>query len=116
MKISGLEKRIKSLSSLPNLKRKNKDMSCMDEYSNDKIHDICEACHNIVHMKFPLESKKKYQLKKRLTPIKKEVMQLANPKILIKTKRKLLKKQQVGFCVFTALASFVIPALLSMIK
>merc|ERR1711888_338816 len=46
-------------------------------------------------MKFPLESKKKYQLKKRLTPIKKEVMQLANPKILIKTKRKLLKKQQV---------------------
>ena len=43
-------------------------------------------------------------------------MQLANPKILIKTKRKLLKKHQVGFGVFTALASFVIPALLSMIK
>ena len=77
---------------------------------------ICEACYNIVHMKFPLESKKKYQLKKRLTPIKKDVMQLANPKILMKNKRKLLKKQQVGFGVFTALASFVIPALLSMSK
>merc|ERR1712208_234255 len=43
-------------------------------------------------MKFPLDSKKKYQLKKRLMPIKKDVMQLANPKILIKNKRKLLKK------------------------
>ena len=116
MKNFALEKRIKSLSSLPTLKRKNKDMSFMDEYSDDKIHNICEACHNIVHMKFPLESKKKYQLKKRLMPIKKDVMQLANPKILMKNKRKLLKKQQVGFGVFTALASFVIPALLSMIK
>ena len=115
MKISGLEKRIKSLSSLPNLKRKNKDMSFMDEYSNDKIHDICETCHNIVHMKFPLESKKKNQLKKKLAPIKKEVRQLGNPKLLIKTKRKLLKNPQVGFGVFTALASFVIPALISLI-
>ena len=116
MKNSGLNKKIKSLSTLPALKRSNKDMSFIDAYSDDKIHDICEACYNIVHMKFPLESKKKYQLKKRLMPIKKDVMQLANPKILMKNKRKLLKKQQVGFGVFTALASFVIPALLSMIK
>ena len=116
MKNSSLNKKIKSLSTLPALKRSNKDMSFIDAYSDDKIHDICEACYNIVHMKFPLDSKKKYQLKKRLMPIKKDVMQLANPKILVKNKRKLLKKQQVGFGVFTALASFVIPALLSMIK
>ena len=116
MKNSGLNKKIKSLSTLPALKRSNKDMSFIDAYSDDKIHDICEACYNIVHMKFPLDSKKKYQLKKRLMPIKKDVMQLAKPKILMKNKRKLLKKQQVGFGVFTALASFVIPALLSMIK
>ena len=116
MKNFDLEKRIKSLSSLPTLKRKNKDMSFMDEYSDDKIHNICEACHNIVHMKFPLERKKKYQLKKRLTPIKKDVMQLANPQLLVKTKRKLLKKPHVGFGVFAALASFVVPALLSLIK
>ena len=116
MKNSGLNKKLKSLSTLPALKRSNKDMSFIDAYSDDKIHDICEACYDIVHMKFPLDSKKKYQLKKRLTPIKKDVMQLANPKILMKNKRKLLKKQQVGFGVFTALASFVIPALLSMIK
>ena len=116
MKNSDLDKKLKSLSTLPALKRSNKDMSFIDAYSDDKIHDICEACHNIVHMKFPLESKKKYQLKKRLTPIKKEVRQLANPKLLLKTKRKILKKPQVGFGVFAALASFVVPALLSMIK
>ena len=112
----GMKKRIKSLSSLPVLKRTNKDMTFIDEYSDDKIHNICEACHNIVHMKFPLESKKKYQLKKRLTPIKKEVRQLAHPTLLLKTKRKILKQPQVGFGVFAALAAFVVPALLSMIK
>ena len=111
-----LKKKVKSLQSLPPKIKGKKDMSFIDKYPDDKIHDICEACYNIVHMKFPLDSKKKYQLKKRLTPIKKDVMQLANPKILMKNKRKLLKKQQVGFGVFTALASFVIPALLSMIK
>ena len=66
MKNFALEKRIKSLSSLPTLKRKNKDMSFIDEYSDDKIHNICEACHNIIHMKFPLENKKKKQLKKNV--------------------------------------------------
>ena len=116
MKNFALEKRIKSLSSLPTLKRKNKDMSFIDEYSDDKIHNICEACHNIIHMKFPLDSEKKNQLKRKLNPIKKEFRQLGNPKLLLRTKRKLLKNQQVGFGVFTALASFVIPALLSMIK
>ena len=115
MKNFDLEKRIKSLSSLPTLKRKNKDMSFMDEYSDDKIHNICEACHNIVHMKFPMENKKKKQLKKKLAPMKRQVRQLGNPKLLLKTKRKLLKNPQVGFGVFTALASFVIPALISLI-
>merc|ERR1712208_104246 len=43
-------------------------------------------------MKFPLENKKKKQLKKKLAPIKREVRQLGNPKLLLKTKRKLLKK------------------------
>ena len=115
MKNTCLQKRINSLSSLPILKKKNKDMSFIDGYSNDKIHDICEACYNIVHMKFPLDSKKKNQLKRKLTPIKKEFRQLGNPKLLLRTKRRLLKNPQVGFGVFTALASFVIPALISLI-
>ena len=67
-------------------------------------------------MKFPIETKKKYQLKKRLTPIKKEISQLANPKLLMERKRKLLKNPQVGFGVFTSLASFVVLALLYLIK
>ena len=39
MKNSGLETKLKSLSSLPALKRSNKDMSFIDTYSDDKIHD-----------------------------------------------------------------------------
>ena len=66
MKNTCLQKRINSFSSLPNLKKKNKDMSFIDGYSNDKIHDICEACYNIVHMKFPLDSKKKINLRESL--------------------------------------------------
>ena len=50
MKNSDLDKKLKSLSTLPALKRSNKDMSFIDAYSDDKIHDICEACYNIVHM------------------------------------------------------------------
>ena len=100
MKNSWLETKLKSLSSLPALKRSNKDMSFIDTYSDDKIHDICEACHNIVHMKFPIESKKKYQLKKRLTPIKKEITQLANPMLLVERKRKLLKNPHLLFLLY----------------
>ena len=115
MKNSGLETKLKSLSSLPALKRSNKDMSFIDAYSDDKIHDICEACYNIVHMKFPLDSEKKNQLKRKLNPIKKEFRQLGNPKLLLRTKRRLLKNPQVGFGVFASLASFVIPTLISLI-
>jgi len=69
---------------------------------------------NVLYNKLSLNTNLN-QLKKKLAPIKKEVRQLGNPKLLIKTKRKLLKNPQVGFGVFTALASFVIPALISLI-
>ena len=73
MKNKYLQKRLNSLSSLPILKNKNRDMSFIDGYSNFKIHDICEACYNIIHMKFPLDSEKKNQLKRKLNPIKKGI-------------------------------------------
>ena len=62
-----------------------------------------------------MNKKKNNQLKKRLLPIHTEVRQLANPKLLLTTKRRLLKKSQVGSGVFTALASFVIPTLISLL-
>ena len=117
MKHNQLQKKVKSLQSLPKPKRgkKEMDMSFLDSYSDEKIHDICEACYNIVHKKLPLNSKKKNQLKQRLLPIHEQVRQLAKPQLQLATKRRILKKPQVGAGIFTALASIVVPTLLSLL-
>ena len=60
--------------------------------------------------------KKENQLKRKLLPIHKELRQLANPSLKLKTKRRILRKQQVGSGIFTTLASIVIPTLLSLLK
>ena len=110
-----LNQKLESLDSLPKRLKKNADMSFVDEYSDNKINDICEACYNIVHKKLRLNKSKNSQLKKKLLPIHNEVRRLANPKLQLRTKRRLLKQSQVGSGVFTALASFVIPTLISLL-
>ena len=110
-----LKHKLKSLQSLPKRLKKNADMSFVDGYSDDKINDICEACYNIVHKKLPLNKTKNNQLKKKLLPIHNDVRRLANPKLQLRTKRRILKQSQVGSGVFTALASFVIPTLISLL-
>ena len=110
-----LNQKLNSLQSLAKRLKKNADMSFVDDYSDNKINDICEACYNIVHKKLPLNKSKNSQLKKKLLPIHNEVRRLANPKLQIRTKRRLLKQPQVGSGVFTALASFVIPTLISLL-
>ena len=110
-----LNQKLESLDSLPKRLKKNADMSFVDEYSDNKINDICEACYNIVHKKLRLNKSKNSQLKKKLLPIHNEVRCLANPKLQLRTKRRLLKQSQVGSGVFTALASFVIPTLISLL-
>ena len=115
MSKSMLKQKLKSLQSLPKGVKENTDMSFVDEYSDDKINDICEACYNIVHKKLPLNKTKNSQLKKKLLPIHNDVRRLANPKLQLRTKRRILKQSQVGSGVFTALASFVIPTLISLL-
>lgn len=110
-----LKHKLKSLQSLPKRLKKNTDMGFVDGYSDDKINDICEACYNIVHKKLPLNKTKNNQLKKKLLPIHYDVRRLANPKLQLRTKRRILKQSQVGSGVFTALASFVIPTLISLL-
>ena len=110
-----LKKKVKSLQSLPPKIKGKKDMSFIDAYPDDKIHDICEACYNIVHMKLPMDSKKRNQLKKKLLPIHEDIRNLAKPYTAVSTKRKILKKPQVGAGLFTALASIVVPTILSML-
>ena len=110
-----LKKKVKSLQALPPKIKGKKDMSFIDAYPDDKIHDICEACYNIVHMKLTMDSKKRNQLKKKLLPIHEDIRNLAKPHTGVSTKRKILKKPQVGAGIFTALASIVVPTILSML-
>ena len=55
MKQSDLKRKIESLSALP--KKKFADISLIDDFSDEKIHDICEACYNIVGKKLPVQKK-----------------------------------------------------------
>merc|ERR1711978_184606 len=53
-------------------------------------------------MKLPMDSKKRNQLKKKLLPIHEDIRYLAKPHTAVSTKRKILKKPQVGAGIFTA--------------
>ena len=115
MKKSLLKQKVSTLSKLHKTK-KGCDMSFLREYPDEKIHDICEACFNVLQENIPIKGKKKYQLKKKLKPIKNEIRKLANSKISVKTKRKLLAIPQVGHGIFSAIATVVLPALISLLS
>merc|ERR1712215_342379 len=88
----------------------------MGRYPGKVIHCICEALWNMrwKYKKLMCESTK-YELKRHLESIKKYIRLLSKKKLSMKKKRLILSKPQVGRGVFTALASFVIPALISLI-
>merc|ERR1712030_55744 len=106
------EKILKKISIMGGVKK----VDNMGRYPNKMIHCICEAMYNIVHCtdliaKGPM----KYKLKHELLPIKNYLIKISEPELNMKEKRKNLSKPQVGEGVMTAIASFVIPALISMI-
>ena len=88
----------------------------MGRYPDKVINCICEALWNIrwKYNKLICESTK-CELKTHLESIKKYIRMLSKRKLSMKKKRAILSKPQVGKGVFTALASFVIPALISLI-
>ena len=88
----------------------------MGYYPNKMIHCICEALHNICwNADVIVKGLMKYKFKHELLPIKNYIKRLANPKYSMKKKRQILSKQKVEKGVFTAIASFVIPAFLSIL-
>ena len=106
------EKILKKISILRGIKKGDN----MGRYPNEMIHCICEAIYNIIH-RTDLIAKglMKYKLKHEILPIKNYLMEISEAKMNMKKKRKFLSKPQVGEGVLTAIASFVIPALISMI-
>ena len=88
----------------------------MGEYPGHVIYCICEGLWNMrwKYKKLMCESTK-CELKTHLESIKKYIRLLSMKKLSMKKKRLILSKPHVGRGVFTALASFVIPALISLI-
>ena len=88
----------------------------MGEYPGHVIYCICEGLWNMrwKYKKLMCESTK-CELKSQLESIKKYIRLLSMKKLSMKKKRLILSKPHVGRGVFTALASFVIPALISLI-
>ena len=104
---------INKLNMLRSVKR-NHDIGL---YPNELIHCICQALHNIAYCSNDfVQGLENTKLKILLQPIHEYFYKLTEPEMSIKKKRRILSKPQVGKGVFTALASFVIDALISLIS
>ena len=89
MKNLKLKQRVDTLSKI-NQMRRGCDATFLNKLSDDKIHDICEACYNILYGKILMNKNNKFKPKMKLIPIKNEIRKLGNSQISIKTKRRLL--------------------------
>ena len=113
-----LRRKRKFLKNFTNLKKKEQ-ISKIRTCSNFDIHTICECFYNLLAGRLSLDSKSKRKIRKTLDPIKIETRKLANPKIDIGKKRKILSKPQVGRGIISGLATvvgIVLPAILSAIR
>ena len=88
----------------------------MGLHADELIDHMCEACHNICFCSNSIPQwVENTRMRNLLKPIQEYIRELAEPELSMKRRRKILSKPQVGKGIYTALASFVMPALLSMI-
>ena len=112
MNKQSLRKRISTLQNMKQLKKAER-LSFLKNCPDECIHALCEVCFNLLHQTIKLGKDKKYRVKQKLKPIRVSLRKLADPKLSVKSKRKLLREPQVGNGIFTVLASTVLPALIS---
>ena len=115
MKNLQLKQRVDTLSKINQMRRRC-DTTFLNKLSDDEIHCICEACYNILGGNIPINKNNKFKLKKKLIPIRNEIRKLGNSKISVKTKRRLLSTPQVGHGILSAIASIVLPSLISLLS
>ena len=107
-----MKKILKLLRSATKVEKKNRK-NYLKTCSPDEIHAICGATKNIIEENIEIPKSKRSYLKKKLKPHKKKLRYLSNPRNSIERKRLLLKNDQVGAGIFTAIASIAIPALIA---
>ena len=110
-----LKERVDTLSKINQMRRGNNTIF-LKKLIDDEIHFICEACHNILDENIPMSKNTKFKLMNKLIPIKNKIRKLGNSKISVKTKRRLLSTPQVGHGILSAIASVVLPSLISLLS
>lgn len=87
----------------------------MNQISENNLHVICEAAHNVLNGGCRKgKSKKNKHVCNRL--MKRGLRKLADPKFDIEEKRKILSSRQSGDGIFTMIASTVLPFLLNLLR
>ena len=107
-----LRKRITTLQNMKQLKKAER-LSFLENCPDECIHALCEVCFNLLHQTINLEKNKKNRLKQKLKPIRVDLRKLADSKLSVKSKRRILRKPQVGNGIFSILATTILPALVS---
>ena len=110
-----LKQILKSLQKASKNKRKKDRERYIDSCSDSDLHAICGACKNFLENNISMTNKQKTYLKKRLYKFKKDIRKLSKPQTPVKKKRELLKRDQIGKGVFSLLAGFIIPSIISAI-
>ena len=113
-----LKRKRKFLKHFSTLKKKDQ-IKRLNTCSDEEIHTICEAYFNLLKGTLPLDIRQKKKIRKILEPIKVDIRKLANSKINVNKKRKILSKPQVGGGIVSGLATLMgilLPTLLSGIK
>ena len=87
----------------------------LKECNSECIHAICEACYNLLYNTLQLQKPALKKATRNLSKIKGDFKKLAEKKVSVNTKRKILSKRQTGDGIFTILAGTIIPALVSLL-
>lgn len=82
------------------------------ECSNENIHAICEAVHNVLKGHCTTKSK---VVCGKLKLLQKELKKVADPSVDLTTKREILSNSQTGDGVFSIIASAVLPFLIDLL-
>ena len=111
-----LKKEIKILNELGQLNRTKAAKSFFKNCSDKYISSLGQCCHNITQNGFNFNKRQAVKVKQKCRPIKKSIRDLANRRLPISKKRKILMKNQIGQGIISLLATTLVPLLISAIK
>ena len=84
--------------------------------NDDCVDMISECCHNILKNTIHLSGSKLNHVKRKFLPYKSYIRVVANPKIKISKKRKILREPMIGGSILGIIASTVLPIIASAIS